>query len=213
MARKTKEDAQATREAILDAAEACFREKGLSRTGLEAIAAGAGVTRGAVYWHFRNKDEVLDAVVNRVSVPFFHGLDRVSRPEGTTPLRDLRETLRQSLHDLVHDRRVRTVLEVIELRSEIVGDDDIVGRIRQSGMQSTQSRIEAAFRHAAALGQLRDGLDPASCALRLHFIIGGAVRIHLLAPQQVRLERDGMAAIDLALRAMARDPALLDAAT
>lgn len=55
MARKTKEDTQATREGILDAAEACFHEHGVARTTLEMIGARAGYTRGAVYWHFKNK--------------------------------------------------------------------------------------------------------------------------------------------------------------
>ena len=211
MARRTKEDALATREGILDAAEDCFCEHGLHHTSLEAIASRAGVTRGAVYWHFKNKAEVLDAVVNRVSVPFFHGLERVSRPEGTTPLLDLRDALRKAFGDLVHDPRVRAVLEVIELRSEILADADAVGQIRKSGMRTTQARIAAAFDRAAALGQLRDGMDAGHCARALHFIIGGAVRIHLLAPEEVDLEGDGMAAIELALRAVARDPSQFDA--
>ncbi len=59
MARKSKEDAQATREGILDAAVACFHEHGVVATTLAMIAARAGYTRGAVYWHFKNKTEVL----------------------------------------------------------------------------------------------------------------------------------------------------------
>jgi TetR/AcrR family acrAB operon transcriptional repressor len=54
MARKTKEEAQETRNAILDAAELVFQEHGVSHTSLAEIAAAAGVTRGAVYWHFAN---------------------------------------------------------------------------------------------------------------------------------------------------------------
>ncbi len=211
MARRTKKDAEATREGILDAAEDCFCENGLFHTSLEAIASRAGVTRGAVYWHFRNKAEVLDAVVNRVSVPFFHGLERVSRADGTTPLLDLYQTLRSAFSDLVHVPRVRAVLEVIELRSEILPGDDTVGAIRRSGIATTQARITAAFARAATLGQLREGMDPASCARTLHFLIGGAIRMHLLAPDEIDLERDGLAAIDLALRAVARDPAQFDA--
>lgn len=212
MARRTKEDAQATREAILDAAEDCIRGNGLFHTSLEAIAARAGVTRGAVYWHFKNKAEVLDAVVNRVSVPFLHGLEYVSRPEGTTPLLDLRDMLHRAFADLVHDPRVRSALEVMDLRCEVSVEDDAVGRIRKAGMRNTQSRIAAAFRHAEALGQLREGMDATSCARSLHFIIGGAVRMHLLDPEGIDLERDGLAAVDLALRAMASDPSQFDTA-
>lgn len=199
-----------TREGILDAAEDCLLEHGYARTSLEAIAKRAGVTRGAVYWHFRNKAEVLGEVINRVSVPFFHGLERVSRTDGTTPLRDLRETLRTSFAELANTSRVRCVIEVIELRCEVPAEGDAVSELRKSGMRETHARISAAFARAATLGQLREDMDPESCARSLHFVISGAVRMFLLDPAQVDLERDGLAAVDLALRAVARDPGLLD---
>ena len=212
MARRTKEDAQATREGILDAAEDCFREKGLSGTSLEAIAVRAGVTRGAVYWHFKNKAEVLEAMINRVSLPFFHGLDRVSRPDGRTPLLDLREMMRQAFADLVHTPRVRATLEVLELRCEIPASDDTLATLRKTGMHQSLSRIKAAFRRAEALGQLREDMSADSCARTLHFIIGGALRMHLVDPEEIDLERDGLAAVELALRGSARDPSQFDAA-
>ena len=66
MVKKTREEALATRSAILDAAESVFQERGVSKTSLAEIAAAAGVTRGAVYWHFANKVELFDAMVQRV---------------------------------------------------------------------------------------------------------------------------------------------------
>ena len=50
--RRTKEQAEQTRVAILEAAERLFLEKGVAQCSLEQIARAAGVTRGAVYWHF-----------------------------------------------------------------------------------------------------------------------------------------------------------------
>lgn len=210
VARRKKADALVTREGILDAAEDCLLEHGYARTSLEAIAKRAGVTRGAVYWHFRNKAEVLGEVINRVSVPFFHGLERVSRTDGTTPLRDLRDTLATSFAELANTSRVRCVIEVIELRCEVPAEGDAVSELRKSGMRETHARISAAFLRAAALGQLREDMDPESCARSLHFVISGALRMFLLDPAHIDLERDGLAAVDLALRAVARDPGLLD---
>src|ERR1700712_1304134 len=57
MVRRTKEEAAETRNSILDAAERVFFEKGVSRTTLADIALEAGVTRGAIYWHFANKGD------------------------------------------------------------------------------------------------------------------------------------------------------------
>src|SRR5690606_10590111 len=62
MARRTKAEAMETREQILDAAELVFHRKGVSCTSLNDIAAEAGVTRGAIYWHFKNKHDVFIAM-------------------------------------------------------------------------------------------------------------------------------------------------------
>ena len=54
MVRRTKEDAVATRNSLLDAAERVFYDKGVSRASLGDIAQAAGATRGAIYWHFKD---------------------------------------------------------------------------------------------------------------------------------------------------------------
>ena len=58
MARRTKEDAAATRQQILDSAERVFAAKGVAHSTMADIAADAGVSRGAVYWHFDSKNAV-----------------------------------------------------------------------------------------------------------------------------------------------------------
>jgi AcrR family transcriptional regulator len=59
MARKTKQEAMLTRNAILDAGEQLFIARGFQRVTLDEIAKHAKVTRGAVYWHFCNKSDLL----------------------------------------------------------------------------------------------------------------------------------------------------------
>src|SRR5258706_2776656 len=69
MARRTKEEALETRTGILDAAERVFHEKGVAHASLEDIAAAADVTRGAIYWHFKDKADLFDAMMQRVVLP------------------------------------------------------------------------------------------------------------------------------------------------
>lgn len=66
MARKTKKDAAVTRESILIAALDLFTEKGYSRATLVDIAKNIGMTRGAVYWHFENKQALLAALISHI---------------------------------------------------------------------------------------------------------------------------------------------------
>ena len=90
MARKTKVEAQETRNAILDAAERVFQEHGVSRTSLAQIAAAAGVTRGAIYWHFANKGDLYDAMVQRVFGPLEAKLAELQANPGDNPIEALR---------------------------------------------------------------------------------------------------------------------------
>ena len=55
---RTKAEAEETRNSILSAAERVFFEKGVSTASLDDVAKAAGVTRGAIYWHFSNKTDL-----------------------------------------------------------------------------------------------------------------------------------------------------------
>ena len=60
--RRTKAEAEQTRNDILKAALILFDEQGYAQTSLSTIARKAKVTRGAIYWHFENKEEILAAL-------------------------------------------------------------------------------------------------------------------------------------------------------
>jgi AcrR family transcriptional regulator len=62
-------EALATRERLLDAAQALFREHGVTRTSLAEVATAAGMTRGAVYWHFKDKADLFRAMCDRATLP------------------------------------------------------------------------------------------------------------------------------------------------
>ncbi len=53
--KKTKEESDLTRQAILDAAMVVFSKKGYSQTTLVEVAKEAEMTRGAIYWHFKDR--------------------------------------------------------------------------------------------------------------------------------------------------------------
>src|SRR5574339_1300356 len=90
MVRRTKEEAQETRSRILDAAERVFHEKGVAHASLEDIAAAAEVTRGAIYWHFKDKAELFDAMMQRVVLPAEDMLEHAECSGDDDPLQLLR---------------------------------------------------------------------------------------------------------------------------
>ena len=62
--RRTKEDAEQTRQSILASARDIFYEKGYSRTTFDEIAKRINLTKGAVYWYFRNKPDIVATLIN-----------------------------------------------------------------------------------------------------------------------------------------------------
>ena len=64
--RRTQEDAEKTKQMILDAGFRIFAEQGYYHTSIEDIAKAAHVTRGAVYWHFKNKEDFILAMADSI---------------------------------------------------------------------------------------------------------------------------------------------------
>ena len=64
--RTTKAQSEATAAAVLDAAQRLYGERGYADVALEEIARTAGVTRGALYHHFANREGLFTAVLERV---------------------------------------------------------------------------------------------------------------------------------------------------
>jgi AcrR family transcriptional regulator len=60
------EQSEATRSALLIAARGLFSERGFAAVSTEEIVQAAGVTRGALYHHFRDKQDLFTAVVEQV---------------------------------------------------------------------------------------------------------------------------------------------------
>jgi TetR/AcrR family acrAB operon transcriptional repressor len=122
MARKTKEEALITRDRILDAAEIVFQREGVSRTTLADIASEAGVTRGAIYWHFENKASLFDAMIQRILGPFELRVQEQHTDTSHNPLNFVRTLILTILHDLATNPRHFTVFEIAWHKCEYVGE-------------------------------------------------------------------------------------------
>ena len=93
MARKTKQQALETRQHILDVAMRLFSQQGVSATSLAQIAQAAGVTRGAIYWHFKDKSDLFGEIweLSESSISDLESEYRAKFPDD--PLSVLREIL------------------------------------------------------------------------------------------------------------------------
>ena len=120
MVRRTKADAEATRTALLDAAEQLFQANGVSRTSLQDIASAAGTTRGAIYWHFKDKADLFNAMMDRVTLPLEQSTYAAQVEE--TPLQQMRMSVLTALHKTATDEQARRVFEIATQQVEYNGE-------------------------------------------------------------------------------------------
>ncbi len=180
MVRRTKEDALATRHRLLDAAETLFLAKGVSHTSLQDIARQAGTTRGAVYWHFKDKADLFNAMVDRVTLPLEASLEFLAHDEQATPLAHVCRGIRQALLRIVTDTQTRRVFEVATLKVEYIDELQAIRlrhlRIRDSFLVQIEHGLSA-----SALDQEKILLvSAANAALGLHALIDGLIQNWLL---------------------------------
>ena len=200
MVRKTKKEALETRENILDAAERVFDRHGVSRTSLSAIAAEAGVTRGAIYWHFANKAELFDAMMERAIRPL-QDIGEVDYGQVAQPLTELRERHHEVLRHLLAEPRYLRVLSIAWHKCEYV--DEMVDTVDQCMEASARhlGRVETALRTAQELGQLSPSIDTHRAAMGLTTLIDGFVGSWSQQPDSLTLD-DVDAWIDCYLRGL-----------
>src|SRR5699024_11377335 len=109
------------KKAMIEAAERVFYRQGVAGTSLMDIANEAGVTRGAIYWHFKNKQDVFAAMICRRQLPMEALVDEVRTNDGRFALEKLHQhfvhTLRQAAQDEQHRQFYVTVLLKCEMRS------------------------------------------------------------------------------------------------
>ncbi|KGF81271.1 hypothetical protein IA69_13025 [Massilia sp. JS1662] len=196
MARRTKEEAAATRDSILDAAEKLFVEQGVSRTTLQHIATAAGVTRGAIYWHFDDKGALFNAMMERAILPLEAEMQVLDQVESDDPLVDLRNHMLAVLDRTVNDPGARRVFEIATLKVEFVGEMDAVRQRRQDNLANWKSRAERRIRLAIDKGLISRDIDAARVALGLWTMIDGLIRNWMFDPQGFDLLALGKCVID-----------------
>jgi len=203
MARRTKDEAAATRNAILDAAEKVFYRHGVTRTSLEEVAKAASVTRGAVYWHFSDKIELCEAMLERVFLPQEDMLERLAAGEGETPLEDLRAACCESLRLIATDKRRHRVVSILMFRCEYVEEMAAIMKRRRACQDRMLGRSQRLFERAYKLGQLSKHWTPPSAAIALQAMVGGLITYGLGQGKKFNLAKAGSACIDDFFRSLA----------
>jgi TetR/AcrR family acrAB operon transcriptional repressor len=196
MVRRTKEAALATRESLIDAAERVFRRNGVTRTSLADVAAEAGMTRGAIYWHFRDKAELLAAMCERTTLPLDAARATTGCADVGDPLRALRDLAVEALSRLATDPHAHAVFEILFHKCELTGE--LADRSVERSEERTRcvTTIEQLVRQAIMKRQLPADTDPRLTARLLHGGVLGLMHEWVAAPDEFDLARVAPALVD-----------------
>ncbi|MCP4219257.1 MAG: TetR family transcriptional regulator [bacterium] len=114
--KKTKEDAALTRNAVLAAATEVFARKGYARTSLVEVAKEAGMTRGAIYWHFSNKHQLLSAVINECDARLEARIDKILDTE-KSPLTRTKKLITEFILIIIGEKEFRLMEEIMVFKN------------------------------------------------------------------------------------------------
>lgn len=199
MARRTKENAEITRHQLLDAAETVFNEKGVARTSLAEIATAAGVTRGAIYWHFRNKADLFHAMLERVKLPIDEMVDKLDAEQLDDPLAFLRSAAISVLIRVATDVQTRRVFDIVNHKCELVDEMAVARERHMESWAGCLDRIEQRIRAAMEQGLLPAGINPRSAAIGMHALIDGLISNWILHPESFSLGDEAASLIEIYL--------------
>jgi TetR/AcrR family acrAB operon transcriptional repressor len=187
MARRTKEEAAATRDSILDAAEKLFVEQGVSRTTLQHIASAAGVTRGAIYWHFDDKGALFNAMMERATLPFECALGVLGKAEEAHVLDDLRRFIVEIFRVTETNPQARRVFEIASLKVEFVSEMDAARVRRRQSQGDWMAQVVERLTLAQKGGQIRQDVQPQVLATGLWALMDGLIRNWMFEPESFSL--------------------------
>jgi TetR/AcrR family transcriptional regulator, acrAB operon repressor len=206
MVRRTKADAEATRHQILDAAEAEFLARGVAHTRLQDVAAAAGVTRGAIYWHFQDKAELFNAMMERALLPCEGAAEQALKTAGDDPLAQLSEMALGPLRVLASSGQVQRVFRIAMHQTEYTAELAPVQQRYLEGIGEFQQQLAATLQRAQAQGQLGPALPIEALARGLFALIDGLMHNWTLEPGY-DLMASGQAAVSAYVNGLRSPPA------
>lgn len=195
MARKTKAEAQKTRQLLIEAAIEQFAARGVASTTLTDIADAAGLSRGAVYWHFSSKAEIFNAIWQEQCPlrEIIRGL--LSQREEDKPLFILRELFVTALQYIARDRRQRTLLQILyhkcEFEPGMISEYEIRERIGFN-----YENVRQILQRCIATGAISAQINIDTTLIVFHGFFCGLIKNWLMSPERLDLYQQAPELVD-----------------
>jgi AcrR family transcriptional regulator len=205
--RAARQQGREARDELLTAALRVFARRGYRDAGVDEIAAEAGYSKGALYWHFSGKEELLLALIDeRIDAPM---RDRVALLASAPPDRDMSVEATQTFAQQLNEEREALLLER-EYWSLAIRDPELRARYIERDTELRDALAAAMAARARHLGTPNLTMPAEDVARIVMSIIGGLAVDELIEPGSVRpqLLGDALALIYAGLVARAQGRAV-----
>ncbi len=200
--RKTKQEAQKTRQHLLNAALEIFWRMGVTRATLQEIAQQAGVTRGALYWHFSNKEALFESLFEQHYSVFMEKLDDGALNNAA----DVWEHLRQSLFDLFRlleeNEQQRKFCQVMFLKCEQTESNQTLTELAGHYHSVCRRQIARALQLSQAQGRLPEHADIELAAIYLESNLVGLLKMWSNDTSRFALSETARKVIDASMQTL-----------
>lgn len=177
----------------------------MSHTSLEQITRAAGVTRGAVYWHFQNKAHLFNEMLNQVRLPPEQLTERLSGCDGSDPLRSLYDLCLEAVQSLLTQEKKRRILTILMQRCEFTEELREAQERNNAFVQMFIELCEQLFARDECRVRLHPGMTPRIASRALHALILGLFNDWLRDPRLFDPDTDAEHLLEPMFRGLVRD--------
>lgn len=185
--RKTKTEAQKTRQHLLDAALEVFWRDGVTRASLQAIAQEAGVTRGALYWHFKNKEDLFETLFEQQYADFFAAFNDQTLRDNQDVWTHLQHNLTTMFETLATRESKQKFCNVMFSKCEQTAGNETITELACRYHRLFQKQIAYALQLSREQGRLPENTDIELAAIYLESSLVGLIKIWIDEPERFDL--------------------------
>lgn len=185
--RKTKTEAQKTRQHLLDAALEVFWRDGVTRASLQAIAQEADVTRGALYWHFKNKEDLFETLFEQQYADFFAAFNDQTLRDNQDVWTHLQHNLTTMFETLATRESKHKFCNVMFSKCEQTAGNETITELACRYHRLFQKQIAYALQLSREQGRLPENTDIELAAIYLESSLVGLIKIWIDEPERFDL--------------------------
>lgn len=185
--RKTKTEVQKTRQHLLDAALEVFWRDGVTRASLQAIAQEAGVTRGALYWHFKNKEDLFETLFEQQYADFFAAFNDQTLRDNQDVWTHLQHNLTTMFETLATRESKHKFCNVMFSKCEQTAGNETITELACRYHRLFQKQIAYALQLSREQGRLPENTDIELAAIYLESSLVGLIKIWIDEPERFDL--------------------------